>query len=240
MGKSDSSGRAKVRIEKDYLGEMEVPADAYYSCQTQRAVENFRISGIRFSRPMIAAVGMVKNAAAIVNKDLGLLEPKIAEVVIKAAEEVKNGVLDEQFVVDVFQTGSGTSTNMNANEVIASRASELSGGSIKVHPNDHSNMSQSSNDIIPTAIHIAIALEITNRLVPGLEKLKQSLEQKVNEFSGIVKTGRTHLQDATPITLGQEFSGYQSQIEHSVERLKRSLDSILELPLGGCCGCYSS
>ena len=221
------------RIERDYMGEMQVPADAYYGAQTQRAVENFPISGVRFPRSMIAALGIVKRAAARANSELGLLDAERAQLIMQAAEEVELGKLDAHFVVDIYQTGSGTSTNMNANEVIANRAGEISGGKTKIHPNDHVNMCQSSNDVIPTAIHLALAGEITGKLIPRFKWLSESLERKVFEFEGIVKTGRTHLQDAAPITLGQEFSGYQSQVEHGLGRIKKALDSIMELPLGG-------
>lgn len=230
---NDKRSSKKFRLEKDYMGEMQVPAEAYYGAQTQRAVVNFPISGLVLPRSMIAALGLIKRSAAQVNTDLGLLDQSRAEVIVKAAEEVEAGSLDEHFVVDIFQTGSGTSSNMNANEVIANRSSELADGTLKIHPNDHVNMSQSSNDVIPTAIHIALAVTLTNKLIPALETLSTSLGKKAAEFECIVKTGRTHLQDATPITLGQEFSGYQSQIEHGLERINRSLESVLELPLGG-------
>lgn len=230
IGKECSDG---YRIEKDSMGEMKVPVNAYYAAQTQRAIENFPISGIRFSRSMIYALGVIKRAAAIVNRDLKLLPHDIAEIIISATEEVESGALDEHFVLDIFQTGSGTSTNMNANEVVANRAKELSGGNLKVHPNDHVNMCQSSNDVIPTAMHVAIAIELTSSLIPAMDTLASTLRSKAQEFRNIVKTGRTHLQDATPITLGQEFGGYASQVEHGIERLERSLVSILELPLGG-------
>ena len=221
------------RTEKDSMGEMKVPVDAYYGAQTQRAVENFPISGYRFSRPMIAALGMIKSCAAKANKDLGILDEKRHDAIVKAAALVEKGELDKHFVLDIFQTGSGTSTNMNTNEVIARRAKELAEGDVNIHPNDHVTASQSSNDVIPTAIHIAVATELKNSLKPALEQLAASLGKKAKEFSSLIKTGRTHLQDATPITLGQEFGGYQSQIEHGIERIERSLQSILELPLGG-------
>lgn len=226
-------GSEQFRIEKDSMGEMKVPANAYYGPQTQRAVENFPISGIRFSRPLIAAMGIIKGASAKANSSLGLLDSKKMSAIVAATEEVRVGKLDEQFVVDIFQTGSGTSTNMNANEVIAKRAQEIAGGDMKLHPNDHVNMSQSSNDVIPTAIHIAVATQISSKLLPALNNLKNSLAAKSKDFAHIVKTGRTHLQDATPITLGQEFSGYQRQVELGIERIERSLVAILELPLGG-------
>lgn len=223
----------EFRTESDSMGSMQVPLKAYYGAQTQRAVENFPISGIRFSRPMIAALGLVKGAAAETNKSLDILDAQKADAIIAAAQEVAEGKLDEHFVVDIFQTGSGTSSNMNSNEVIAFRARELASGEVDIHPNDHVNNSQSSNDVIPTAIHIACAQEVTGRLLPALEQLHKSLAAKAKEFAPIVKTGRTHLQDATPITLGQEFGGYARQVELAIERVKRSLPSILELPLGG-------
>ena len=221
------------RIEKDSMGEMEVPTWAYYGAQTQRAVENFPISGKGFSRPMIAALGAIKRSAAVVNASLGLLDGDTASLIISAAEEVEAGALDQHFVVDIYQTGSGTSSNMNTNEVVANRATELGGGKQKIHPNDHVNMSQSSNDVIPTAMHVSAAIEITSRLVPALRRLESALQKKEREFGNIVKTGRTHLQDATPMTLGQEFGGYRSQISHAIKRLDRSIASLYELPLGG-------
>ena len=221
----------EFRTEKDSMGEMKVPASAYWGASTQRAVENFPISGIRLSRSMIRALGLIKGCAATVNKELGLLDDARYSAISRAAKEVEDGLLDDHFVVDVFQTGSGTSSNMNANEVIARRAREIGGGDI--HPNDHVNMSQSSNDVIPTAIHVAAALDIRDKLLPGLTELRASLGAKVTEFAAIVKTGRTHLMDATPMTLGQEFSGYESQIAHGINRAKNGLQAILELPLGG-------
>ena len=228
-----SSSSEEFRIEKDSMGEMKVPLHAYYGASTQRAVENFPISGILFSRSFIQALGLIKKCAAGVNLELGLLDAERAGFIISAAEEVEKGRWDNQFVVDIFQTGSGTSTNMNANEVISTRAKELAKGTIKIHPNDHVNMCQSSNDVIPAAIHVALAHEIERELVPALETLGASLQRKAKEFAGIVKTGRTHLQDATPVTLGQEFGGYASQVTHGIERLRRSMASLLELPLGG-------
>jgi fumarate hydratase class II len=224
---------SEFRVEKDSMGEMKVPASAYYASQTQRAVENFPISGITIGRSMVRALGIIKRCAADTNLELGLLKPEIHRVVVAAAEEVEAGKLDVHFPIDVFQTGSGTSSNMNANEVIAFRARELSKGELQVHPNDHVNMSQSSNDVIPTAIHIAAAHAISSQLLPALTELKQSLDAKAKEFGTIVKTGRTHLMDATPITLGQEFSGYASQVGHSLNRANVALKELLELPLGG-------
>jgi fumarate hydratase class II len=218
------------------MGEMQVPADAYYGASTQRAALNFPISGHRMPAPFIHAVGLIKAAAAQVNADLGLLDPKIAQAVVEAGREVAEGKLDEHFVVDVYQTGSGTSTNMNANEVIANRATEILGGergSKLVHPNDHVNLCQSSNDVIPTAIHVAALVEIENRLIPALDRLDAALDLKAEEFWPVVKTGRTHLQDATPIRLGQEFRGYAGQIERGVRRLRRAQEELSEVALGG-------
>jgi fumarate hydratase, class II len=225
-----------TRTERDSMGEMKVPAEAYYGASTQRAALNFPISGLRFGRRFIHAIGLIKLAAARVNAELGLLEPRIAEAIQTAAHEVADGKLDDQFVVDVFQTGSGTSTNINANEVIANRAGEVLGGqrgSKLVHPNDHVNLGQSSNDVIPTAIHLAALVDIEQRLIPSLEKLQASLEVKSKEFWGVVKTGRTHLQDATPIRLGQEFRGYAGQVERGVRRLRRAQAELAEVALGG-------
>jgi fumarate hydratase, class II len=224
------------RIETDSLGEMRVPADAYYGAQTARAVENFLISGLRFSRSFIRALGLIKKHAAITNGELQLLPRKISRAIQKAAQEVVVGQLDDQFVVDIFQTGSGTSTNMNANEVIAHRATELLGGrrgDKHVHPNDHANCGQSSNDVIPTAIHIAALEGIQSALIPALKQLRIALARKAKQFGGVIKIGRTHLQDATPITLGQEFSGYASQVEHAIMRLKTVEPHLAELALGG-------
>lgn len=227
---------SELRTERDSMGEMEVPQDAYYGASTQRAVLNFPISGLRFSRPFIRAMGLIKRAAAEVNMDLGLLEPRLGKAIVAAATEVAEGRWDREFVVDIFQTGSGTSTNMNANEVIANRAAEILGearGSKAIHPNDHVNMGQSSNDVIPTAIHVA-AQELTEHdLIPALEVLERGLSQKAREFDDIVKIGRTHLQDATPIRLGQEFSGYASQIAHGIRRLQQAAEGMQELAIGG-------
>jgi fumarate hydratase class II len=224
------------RTERDSLGEMRVPADALYAAQTQRAVENFPISGIRFPRRFIAALGVIKKAAARANMELGQLDARIGEAIVRAADEVIDGSRDDQFVLDVFQTGSGTSTNMNANEVIASLAArslgEQSGGEA-VHPNDHVNMGQSSNDVIPTAMHVAARLAIHEDLVPALERLRDSLAAKAAEFDDVVKSGRTHLMDATPVRLGQEFGGYASQLDHGLRRLRMASDDLAELALGG-------
>ena len=211
------SSAKEFRIEKDSMGEMQVPTDAYYAAQTQRAVENFPISSLRFTRPMIAAMGLVKRSAAVVNNELGVLDDQMKDAIVAAAEEVESGKLDSHFVVDIFQTGSGTSSNMNVNEVIANRATEIIKGAVKIHPNDHVNASQSSNDTIPTEIHIATAKVLNEELLPALAVLSKSLGKKASEFSGLVKTGRTHLQDATPVTLGQEFGGYQAQIEQGIK-----------------------
>jgi len=224
------------RIERDSMGEVKVPKNAYYGAQTQRAVENFPISGIGFPPKFIRALAIIKHAAASVNEDLGLLDPKIADVIRRAAGEVMEGKLDKEFVVDIFQTGSGTSTNMNVNEVIANRALELLGkqrGGKEVHPNDHVNMSQSSNDVIPTAIHISALEAIQKELLPALKELHKALRKKALEFDRIVKIGRTHLADATPIRLGQEFSGYARQIELSTKRIRAASSGLEELALGG-------
>ena len=228
---------ATTRIENDSMGPLEVPADAYYGAQTGRARRNFQISPLRFPRSFIRALGLIKVAAAQVNMDLGLLEPTLGEAVVRAARAVAEGKLDDQFVVDVFQTGSGTSTNMNANEVIAGLANEQLGGKrggrSPVHPNDAVNLGQSSNDVIPTAIHIAAFEGLHKHLVPVLETLHGRLDERSRAFDGIVKIGRTHLQDAVPIRLGQEFSGYAAQVDHSIRRLSSCGDSLSELPIGG-------
>jgi fumarate hydratase class II len=224
------------RIETDSLGEVEVPQSAYYGAQTQRAVANFPISGIRFPRAFIWSLGLIKKAAAEVNMQLGLLETRAARYIAEASQEVAEGVFDEEFVVDIFQTGSGTSTNMNANEVIANRAIQLMGGKVgskEIHPNDHVNLGQSSNDVIPSALHIAALAEIERKLLPALTGLKEELHSKSKEFNDIVKVGRTHLQDAVPIRLGQEFSGYASMAEHSVRRITALRPHLSELAIGG-------
>ncbi len=230
------AAKSKTRIERDSMGEMEVPADAYYGASTQRAVLNFPISGEPFPRRFIRALGLVKKAAAQTNLELGLLARRRARAITAAAQEVIDGKLDQHFPIDVYQTGSGTSTNTNANEVIANRATEILGGdrgSKLVHPNDHVNMCQSSNDVIPTAMQISAALAIDEELIPALEQLGKALEAKSREFWPIVKTGRTHLQDATPIRLGQEFRGYAGQIEESVRRARAAIDELARVPLGG-------
>jgi len=227
----------ETRLERDSLGEVAVPADALYGAQTQRAVENFPISGIRFSRTFVRALGLIKAAAAQVNRDLGLLDEKRAGAIVQAAREVAEGRWDEHFPIDIFQTGSGTSTNMNANEVIANRAIQLLGGRIgsrdPVHPNDHVNMGQSSNDVIPAAIHVAACLEIREALLPALRHLHQTLREKAAELDDVVKTGRTHLMDAMPIRMGQEFSGYAAQIAQDIRRLEEVLPRLAELAIGG-------
>ena len=216
---------------------MEVPSDALYGATTQRAVLNFPVSGYRLSRPLIRALGLVKWAAAQANRDLGKLDEERSSFIVQASEEVIEGKLDEHFPIDIFQTGSGTSSNMNANEVIANRASQLAGKPIgskdPVHPNDHVNMGQSSNDVIPTAIHVAVAESIRNDLMPALERLQEALEAKTQEFWEVIKIGRTHLMDATPVRLGQEFSGYAKQVEHGKLRAGNAIAAIEELALGG-------
>jgi fumarate hydratase class II len=229
---------AKTRKERDSMGEMEVPVEAYYGAQTRRAVENFQISPLRFPRSFLRAMGLIKKAAAQVNMDLKLLPPELGEAIVLAAQAVAEGQHDDQFVLDIFQTGSGTSTNMNTNEVIAGVANErfnngVRGGKSPVHPNDAVNMGQSSNDVIPTAIHIAALEAIQKRLIPALEDLHRLLDEKAHAFDTVVKIGRTHLQDAVPIRLGQEFSGYAAQVDHSIRRLSSCGDSLSELPIGG-------
>ncbi|HEV3409387.1 MAG TPA: class II fumarate hydratase [Chthoniobacterales bacterium] len=228
---------AATRTEKDSMGTMSVPASALYGASTQRAVLNFPVSGYRFSRPFIRALGLLKWAAAQANHDLGLLDAHRSALIVQAAEEVIEGKLDEHFPLDIFQTGSGTSTNTNANEVISNRACQLDGKEIgarePVHPNDHVNMGQSSNDVIPSAIHISAAEELRNRLLPELETLRTALDAKAKEFWSIIKIGRTHLMDATPVRLGQEFAGYAQQIAYGRERAQRAVDVLSELALGG-------
>src|SRR5487761_120219 len=232
---SDSS--RGYRVEKDFLGEVQVPAGAYYGVQTLRAIHNFPISGLKLPREFVRAQGIIKLAAAKANMRTGLLDKKIGGAIVQAATEVIEGKLDSSFVLDVFQAGAGTSQNMNANEVIANRSIEILGGRLGdyklVHPNDHVNMAQSTNDTIHVAIHIAALESITNELLPALSALMQSLNRKAREFKEVVKIGRTHLQDAVPITLGQEFSGYASMIQHNVERIKRSGLGLEELNFGG-------
>jgi fumarate hydratase, class II len=228
---------ARTRIERDSMGEFEVPADAYYGATTMRAVVNFPISDLRLGRRFIHAIGLIKQQAAVVNRDLGLLDATLADAIVQAAQDVADGRLDDQFPVDVFQTGSGTSTNMNANEVISNRAIEILGGvkgsRTPVHPNDHVNICQSSNDVIPTALHVSAATAITEELLPALAVLEQSLRRKSEQFWGLIKTGRTHLQDATPIRLGQEFLGFAGQAERGRRRATAALQELRELALGG-------
>lgn len=225
-----------MRIERDSMGEMEVPDEALWGAQTQRAVRNFPISDLRFPRSFIRALALIKRSAAEVNEELGGVTPELAAAVKIAAQEVMDGELDDHFVLDIFQTGSGTSTNMNANEVIANRAAQILGGEVgsrMVHPNDHVNRGQSSNDVIPTAIQVAAAHGIAMELVPALERLQQALADKSASFWDVIKTGRTHLQDATPIRLGQEFLGHAGQMERAVRRLRHAVDELCEVPLGG-------
>lgn len=226
-----------MRTESDSMGAVSIPSDALWGAQTQRAVENFPISGLTFGRSFIRALGNIKRACASANLDLGLLEEEIARAIIRAAGEVAGGELDMHFPIDIFQTGSGTSTNMNANEVIANRAIQLLGGEVgsryPVHPNDHVNMGQSSNDVIPTAIHVAGVLLLQEQLIPALKSLQVSLSEKAEELDHILKIGRTHLQDATPIRLGQEFAGYAAQAAKSVSRAEIAVQVLSELPLGG-------
>ncbi len=229
---SDTQPRPDTRIERDSMGEMEVPAGALYGASTQRAVINFPISGRRMPRELIGALGLIKAAAARTNAELGLLDRERADAIAAAAEDVATGAYDDHFPIDVYQTGSGTSTNMNANEVIAHLASARLGGQ-RVHPNDDVNKCQSSNDVIPTAIQLSAAIAIEDQLVPALEVLHSALRAKAEEFEGIVKTGRTHLQDATPIRLGQEFSGYAGQAAEAIRRARGARDELLAVPLGG-------
>ncbi len=246
MPLEELSNMPEYRVEHDSMGEVKVPATAYHGAHTQRAVENFPISGWPLPRPLIRALGLVKLAAAIANRDLGKLTgsgknpltEKQVEALMTACREVAAGKFDGEFPIDVFQTGSGTSSNMNANEVIANRAVEITGGdrfAVKksVHPNDHVNMGQSTNDMFPTAIHVAVAMSIKKDLIPGLERLRASLEMKAREWDGIIKIGRTHLADATPLRLGQEFGGFARQLELSIERAKRAIEAVQELPAGG-------
>ncbi|GAA4675447.1 class II fumarate hydratase [Streptomyces chumphonensis] len=219
------------RIEHDSMGEVKVPAHAKWRAQTQRAVENFPVSGQRLERAHIQALARVKAAAATVNAELGVVEKDMAAALVSAAAEVADGHWDEHFPVDVFQTGSGTSSNMNMNEVLATLAGERLGA--PVHPNDHVNASQSSNDVFPSSVHIAATAAVTEDLVPALEHLADALERKAAEFASVVKSGRTHLMDATPVTLGQEFAGYAAQIRYGVERMHAVLPRLAELPLGG-------
>ncbi|MFZ0456037.1 MAG: class II fumarate hydratase [Ignavibacteriaceae bacterium] len=227
----------EFRVETDSMGGVKVPSDKYYGAQTARSLMNFKIGGERFPRELIRALGILKKAAAITNKGLGILPAEKADLIVKAADEVIEGKLDDHFPLVVWQTGSGTQTNMNANEVISNRAIELAGGQIgskkPIHPNDDVNKAQSSNDTFPTAMHIAAVEEIHRRLIPMITKLKDSLKEKSDEFKDIIKIGRTHLMDATPLTLGQEFSGYVQQLTNSLERINDCLPRLYELALGG-------
>jgi fumarate hydratase class II len=231
----DHSG--EYRTERDSMGEMQVPKSALYGAQTRRALENFPISDLRFPRRFIEALGAIKLEAAEVNHELGLLDGELKAAIVAAAAEVVEGRLDDHFVVDIFQTGSGTSTNMNSNEVISNRAIQILGGEVgskePVHPNDHVNRGQSSNDVIPTAIHLAALISIKEDLLPALEKLRSALVRKAGEFDDVVKTGRTHLQDATPIRLGQEFRGYEGQVERGIRRVREAQAELSEVALGG-------
>ncbi len=226
-----------TRIETDSMGKIEVPADRYWGAQTQRSLHHFAIGRDLMPRPLIRAIGILKEAAALVNADLGKLDAHRAQLIATAAHEVRDGKLDDHFPLRIWQTGSGTQTNMNANEVIANRAIEIDGGQIgsksPVHPNDHVNMSQSSNDTFPTAMHIAVAEELFHRLVPAVRALRDALDEKAKAFAGITKIGRTHLMDAVPLTLGQEFSGYVAQLDADLVRLEQVLPGIYELAAGG-------
>ena len=225
------------RTESDSLGPIEVPSEKYYGAQTQRSLENFKIGDHHFPREFIRAYGIIKKSAATVNHNSGKLKEDIKSVIHKAADEVIDGKLDDHFPLVVWQTGSGTQTNMNFNEVISNRAIEIVGGKLgsksPVHPNDHVNMSQSTNDTFPTAINIAAVESVVHNLKPALEKLKSSFQKKAKDFEDIIKVGRTHLQDATPLSLGQEFSGYVSAIEHGIDRLDKAVDNCYELAVGG-------
>lgn len=227
----------EFRVEQDSMGQIEVPSDRYWGAQTQRSVQNFKIGGERFPREMIWALGIVKQSVAEVNRDLGLLTPDETEVIRQATQEVIDGKLDDHFPLVVWQTGSGTQTNMNVNEVVANRAIEILGGVLgskkPIHPNDHVNKSQSTNDSFPTAIHLAVVDRIEHHLKPMVTRLRESLADKSNEFAEIVKIGRTHLQDATPLTLGQEFSGYVQQLDNAIRAINHTFLHLFELPIGG-------
>jgi fumarate hydratase class II len=221
------------RIEKDSMGDVNVPKDALYGAQTQRAHDNFPISGIRFSREFIQALGYVKKSAALANSKLGTIDAKIGDAIAAAAQEIIDGKHDKEFVIDIFQTGSGTSSNMNSNEVIARRANELSANELGIHPNDHVNFGQSSNDVVPTAIRISAVLAVKNNLIPALKHLQETFLAKGKEYADVVKTGRTHLMDAMPVTIEQEFGGYARQIELGIQRVEAALERMIELPQGG-------
>src|SRR5260370_7384306 len=231
------SGDAGTRVERDSMGEVRVPEDAFYGASTERARQNFPISNLRLPRRFIRALAKIKGAAALGDGELGMVETRVANPIQQAAEEVEEGKFDKDFVVDVFQTGSGTSTNTNANEVIANRANQILGQALgsrnPVHPNDHVNKCQSSNDVIPPAMQLAALVAIHEELVPALAYLKDALDAKAKEFMPVIKTGRTHLQDATPIRLGQEFEGYTGQVQRALDRIQRTAEELAELPLGG-------
>jgi len=231
------SGERQMRVETDTFGPIEVPADRYWGAQTQRSLQNFRIGSETMPDPLVRALGIVKRAAARVNRDLGALEPRFADTIMRAAQEVIDGKLAEHFPLVVWQTGSGTQSNMNANEVIANRANEILGaplgGKAPVHPNDHVNRSQSSNDSFPTAMHIAAVEQVHHQLLPALEHLCAGLQAKAGAFKDIIKIGRTHLQDATPLTLGQEFSGYVQQVAYGIARIRQTLPRLYQLAQGG-------
>ena len=231
--KHHMAGQSGTRTERDTMGEMQVPQDAYWGASTQRAVLNFPISDLRYPAAFVHILGRLKRAAAQANAGLGLLDAAVAEAIVRASAEVVDGTWDSHFVVDLFQTGSGTSTNTNANEVIARRASELATGEVRVHANDHVNMAQSSNDVIPTVTHLTAAVALQDALLPALEGASKTLRAKSEEFWPIIKTGRTHLQDATPVRLGQEFAGYADQLELGVERLRPHVAALSEVALGG-------
>ena len=226
-----------TRTEHDTLGEVQVPSEAYWGAQTQRSYQNFKIGGETLPQPLIYAMALVKKAAALTNAGLGRIQQEQADLIVRAADDVLGGKLDGQFPLVVWQTGSGTQSNMNMNEVLANRANELAGTGLAaykpVHPNDHVNHAQSTNDSFPTAIHVAAAQQINHLLIPAVQKLRDTLDAKAKAFAGIVKIGRTHLQDATPLTLGQEFSGYVAQLDHGLARLQDALKYLYELPLGG-------
>jgi fumarate hydratase class II len=228
---AEHDGEVEYRIEHDTMGEVRVPKDALYQAQTQRAVENFPISFRGLERSQIRALALIKAAAATVNGQLGVISPERAEAIAAAANQVASGSYDGHFPIDVFQTGSGTSSNMNTNEVVATLANQA--GTVQIHPNDHVNASQSSNDVFPTSIHVAATEAVVTDLIPGLQHLAEALEAKAAEWAGVVKSGRTHLMDATPVTLGQEFGGYAAQVRYGIERLQASLPRLAELPLGG-------
>ncbi|MCL5885475.1 MAG: class II fumarate hydratase [Actinobacteria bacterium] len=234
---NNSTTSTETRVESDSMGTIEVPADRYFGAQTQRSLIHFSIGNDKMPPSVIRAIGILKEAAALTNEDLGKLDPSLAGLIVQAAREVRDGTLNDHFPLRIWQTGSGTQTNMNANEVISNRAIELAGGTmgskVPVHPNDHVNMSQSSNDTFPTAMHIAAAEEIVRKLLPNVVLLKDAIAEKAQAFSGIVKIGRTHLMDAVPLTLGQEMSGYVAQLEADIARIESSLNGLYELAIGG-------